>query len=132
MSYGLAVYKFTEGELAAPDIAVVRALLAPYRAALEEDSVGDTDFWIRAADGGEAEISVVDDIISIERPSPGQVKEIIAELANRLRAGILTPRGSFLFREDCRAHLPEGLEADAVFVTEITREALESVEPGAK
>lgn len=38
------------------------------------------------------------------------------------------PRGGFVFREDSRGHLPEGMENDSVFVPGMTREILEDVE----
>ena len=130
MSYGLGIYRFVDGELSPPDMDIVRAVLAPYDAASERTTADDTDFWIRAADGGEADLSVFDNIIGVDRPAPGEIRGVIAELADRLGAGILTPRGTILCREDGRGHLPEGLEKDAVFVSKITREALEAVEAG--
>ncbi|WP_232838770.1 hypothetical protein [Streptomyces geranii] len=123
------MYKFVDGEITPPDMDVVRAIVAPYDAAPEK-AANALDFWIRAADGGEAELSVADNVIGVDRPALGEIRGIIAELANRLGAGILTPRGTFLFREDSRAHLPEGLGDDAIFVPEITRETLEAVEAG--
>jgi hypothetical protein len=69
-------------------------------------------------------------MIGVDRPALGEIRGIIAELADRLGAGVLTPRGTFLFREDSRAHLPDGMENDSVFVPEITRKALEAVETG--
>lgn len=130
MSYSLGMYKFVDGELALPDMDVVRTVLAPYVAAPEKSTVEGIDFWIRAADGGEAELSVLDNMIGVDRPALGEIRGIIAELADRLGAGVLTPRGTFLFREDSRAHFPDGMENDSVFVPEITRKALEAVETG--
>lgn len=128
MSYGLGLYKFVDGELVPPDMDVVRAVLAPYDAAPGKSTTDDLEFWIRTGDGGEAELSMFDNMIGVERPSLGQIRDIIAELADRIGAGVLTPRGVFVFREDSRGHLPEGMEKDSVFVPEITREALEDVE----
>lgn len=48
-------------------------------------------------------------------------------LADRLGSGILIPNGTFLCREAMRAHLPEGMENESVFVPEITREVFERV-----
>lgn len=129
MSYNLSLYRFLDGEPAEPDMDVVRAVLSPCDAAPEKAAEGDTEFWIRAADGSEAEVFVFGGGfgggISVERPQTGDVWKIIIELAERLGAGILIPDGTFLCREDMRGHLPEGLESDAVFVPEITLEVCE-------
>lgn len=127
MSYGLSLYKFVGGEPVRPDIDVVRAILSPHEAAPERATGDDTEFWIRASDGSEAEVDVVDCVIGVERPQAGDVWKIIIELANRASGAILIPTGTFLCREDMRAHLPEGMENDSVFVPEITLEAFESV-----
>ncbi|MEV5788036.1 hypothetical protein AB0L42_45025 [Streptomyces sp. NPDC052287] len=128
MSYSLGLYKFVDGELVSPDMDVVRAVLAPYGAVPGKSTADDMDFWIRTDDGGEAELSVSDNMVGVERPSLGQIRDVIAELADRIGAGVLTPHGIFVFREDSRGHLPEGMENDSIFVPEITREALEDVE----
>ncbi|MEU2154173.1 hypothetical protein ABZ532_03945 [Streptomyces sp. NPDC019396] len=125
MSYSLSFYSFSDGELSEPDMDVVRSLLSPHAAAPERTTGADTEFWIRAADGSEAEVNVFENIIGVERPQVGDVWKIIIELADRLGAGILIPNGTFLCREDMRAHLPEGMEDDSVFVPEITLEAFE-------
>ncbi|MFF3616173.1 hypothetical protein [Streptomyces sp. NPDC002580] len=128
MSYSLGLYRFVDGELVPPDMDVVRTVLAPYGVVPGKSTANGMEFWIRADDGGEAELSVSDNIIGVERPAMGEIRGVIAELADRIGAGILTPRGAFLFREDSRDHLPEGMKNDSVFVPEITREALEGVE----
>ncbi|MFE9023171.1 hypothetical protein ACFYNL_32010 [Streptomyces sp. NPDC007808] len=127
MSYSLTFCRFSEGELTEPDMAEVRAVLSPYDTAPEEMTDGATEFCIRAADGSAAEVSVFDGIIGVERPQAGDVWKIIIELADRLGSGILIPDGTFLCREDMRAHLPEGMESDSVFVPEITLEAFERI-----
>ncbi|MGI5377541.1 hypothetical protein ACQEV2_25525 [Streptomyces sp. CA-251387] len=66
-------------------------------------------------------------VIGVERPQVGDVWKVIVELADRLGAGILIPHGTFLCREDMRAHLPEGMENDSVFVPEINLEVFERV-----
>ncbi|MFD4139413.1 hypothetical protein [Streptomyces sp. NPDC058572] len=124
MSYSLGIHQFADGEPVQPDMDVVQEVLAPYDAAPEKPRTDE--FWIRAADGGEAELFVSDDVIAVERPALGEIRGIIAELADRLGAVILTPRGTLLCREDSRAHLPTGLEDAAVFVAGITREALDA------
>lgn len=127
MSYSLSFYSFSQGDLAEPDMDVVRSVLSPHAAAPGKTTDGDTEFWIRAADGSEAEVNVFESVIGVERPQVGDVWKIIIELADRLGAGILIPNGTFLCREDMRPHLPEGMEEDSVFVSEITLEAFERV-----
>ncbi|MFE0099838.1 hypothetical protein [Streptomyces sp. NPDC059009] len=127
MSYSLSLYKFQNGVPVPPDRDQVRAILAPYDAAPEKTTGDSTEFWIRAADGSEVEVDVVDCVIGIERPQPGAVWKIIIELADRASGAVLIPDGTFLCREDMRPHLPEGMEGDSVFVPEITIEAFERV-----
>jgi hypothetical protein len=127
MSYSLGLYRFADGELAGLDTDVVRAVLSPFRAAPEKVSDDGGEFWIRASDGSEAEVGVHERFIGVERPQAGDVWKVVIELADRLGAGILIPDGTFLCHEGMRAHLPEGMEDDAVFVPEITLEAFEGV-----
>ncbi|MFG2438846.1 hypothetical protein [Streptomyces sp. NPDC048508] len=128
MSDSFGLYKFVDGELVPPDVDVVRAVLAPYGSVPGEPTTDRMDFWIRTDDGGEADLSVSSTMVGVERPALGKIRGVIAELADRLGAGVLTPRGTFLFREDSRGHLPEGMENDSVFVPEITGQALGDVE----
>ncbi|GHB99551.1 hypothetical protein GCM10010348_19780 [Streptomyces anthocyanicus] len=125
MSYHLGLYRFTDGEPAEPDRDAVRAVLSPVRAGQEKDDDGATEYWIRAADGSEAEIGVFAEFISVERPQVGDVWRIVIELADRLRAGVLLPDGTFLCPEEMRAHLPEGMESSSVFVPAVTLAAFE-------
>ncbi|MEV5433357.1 hypothetical protein [Streptomyces sp. NPDC052701] len=126
MSYNLSLYRFSHGEPAEPDMDVVRAVLSPFRAADEKTGDGATEYWIRAADGSEAEVGVFERLVSVENPQAGDVWKIIIELADRLGAGILVPDGTFLCPEDMRTHLPEGMEDDSVLVPQITLEAFEN------
>ncbi|WP_217142618.1 hypothetical protein [Streptomyces sp. AC627_RSS907] len=125
MSYNLSLYRFSDGELAEPDMDVVRAVLSPVRAGPEKVSDGATEYWIRAADGSEAEVGVYERVISVENPQAGDVWKIVIELTDQLGAGILIPNGTFLCQEEMRAHLPEGMENDSVFVPAITLGAFE-------
>ncbi|NEB15438.1 MULTISPECIES: hypothetical protein [Streptomyces] len=125
MAYSLGLYSFSDGELAAFDMDVVRAVLSPVAAVPEEVIDGATECWIRAADGSEAEVSVSGGLICVIRPQAGDVWKIIVELADRLRAAVLLPDGTLLCREETRGHLPEGMEHDAVLVPEITLAAFE-------
>ncbi|MGC9437594.1 hypothetical protein [Streptomyces sp. WG5] len=127
MSYNLSLYRFSDGELARPDMDAVRAVLSPARAEPEKVSDGATEFWIRAADGSEAEVGVFERFISVENPQAGDVWKIVVELTDQLGAGILVPNGTFLCPEDMRAHLPEGMERDSSFIPAITLEAIERV-----
>ncbi|MFF4355375.1 hypothetical protein [Streptomyces sp. NPDC001604] len=113
-----------DGEPVRPDKDVVRAILSPHEAASEKATGDNSECWIRASDGSEAEVDVVDCVIGVERPQAGDVWKIIIELANRASGAILIPPGTFLCREDTRALLPEGMENDSLFVPEITLEAL--------
>ncbi|MGH4032045.1 hypothetical protein ACQB60_24275 [Actinomycetota bacterium Odt1-20B] len=122
MSYSLSLYKFQNGVPVPPDRDQVRAILAPYSAVPERTTGDSAEFWVRAADGSEVEVDVVDCVIGIERPQVGAVWRIIIELADRASGAILIPDGTFLCREDMRSHLPEGMEADSVFVPVITVE----------
>ncbi|MFB7651677.1 MULTISPECIES: hypothetical protein [unclassified Streptomyces] len=126
MGYALGLYRFSDGEMAEFDMDVVRAVLSPVAAVPEGVIDGATEYWIRAADGSEAEVSVSGGRISVIRPQVGDVWKIIIELADRLRVAILLPDGTFLCREEMRGHLPEGMEHDAVLVPEITLAAFES------
>lgn len=125
MSYSLSLYRFSDGELVQPDMNVVRTVLSPVRAGREKASDGATEHWIRATDGSEAEVEVFEDFISVENPQSGDVWKIVIELTDRLGAGILIPSGAFLCPEGMRAHLPEGMEEDSVFVPAITPAAFE-------
>ncbi|MFD7608986.1 hypothetical protein ACFWAN_53275 [Streptomyces mirabilis] len=105
MSYSLGFYRFLDGEPAKPDMDVVRAVLSPCDAAPEKAAEDDTEFWIRAADGSEAEVFVFDSGIGVERPQAGDVWKIIIELADRLGAAIVIPDGTLLCRKPWRAML---------------------------
>ncbi|ANB06216.1 hypothetical protein SAM40697_2256 [Streptomyces ambofaciens] len=124
MSYSLSLYRFSDGELAPPDLDAVRAVLSSVRAGPKTGD-GATEHWIRAADSSEAEVGVFDNFVSVENPQAGDVWKIIIELTDRLGAGILLPSGAFLCPEGMRAHLPEGMEDDAAFVPAITLAAFE-------
>ncbi|MFE2439433.1 hypothetical protein [Streptomyces sp. NPDC059409] len=125
MSYSLSLYRFSGGELAEPDMDVVRAVLSPVRAGREKVGDGVTEYWIRAADGSEAEVGIFESFVSVENPQAGDVWKIVIELTDRLGAGILIPSGAFLCPEGMRAQLPKGMEDDSVFVPAITLAAFE-------
>ncbi|AXL88420.1 hypothetical protein C4J65_08820 [Streptomyces sp. CB09001] len=125
MSYHLSLYSFMNGELTTPDVSTVQAVLSPVRVGQVGTSGGSTEYWIRATDGSEAEVGVHEEFISVENPQSGDVWKIVTELTDRLGAGILIPNGVFLCPENMRAHLPEGMEDDSVFVPAITLAAFE-------
>ncbi|MEU1536199.1 hypothetical protein [Streptomyces fagopyri] len=132
MSYSPSIYKFLEGsDMPVPlDTDVVRAVLSPYdvgdsRLAVMED--GHLQYWVRAADGSEAEIFADETGISVERPHSGSgVFAIVAELASRLQAVIFEPcEGVFLCGTEARAQLPAHMQEEVVLI-EMTGEAVEA------
>ncbi|WP_188272742.1 hypothetical protein [Streptomyces sp. CBMA152] len=82
----MGIHKFVNGEPVPPDLNMVFEVLAPYDAAPERATGNPRNFWIRAADGSEAEVFVDDAVITVERPQGGDVFRIVAELADRLGA----------------------------------------------
>ncbi|MER5603713.1 hypothetical protein [Streptomyces sp. NPDC002265] len=132
MSYSPSIYKFVEGsDTPVPlDMDVVRAVLGPYEigdqtlTAMED---GRLQYWVRAADGSEAEIFVDEAGIQVERPHSGSgVFAIVAELASRLEAVIFEPReGVFLCATEAHVHLPADMREDAVLI-EMTGAAVEA------
>jgi len=131
MSYSPSIYKFADGgEMPVPlDMDLVRAVLEPHDVGNPQLTVGEDgglQFWIRASDGSEAEISADETGILVERPHAGGVFAIVAELVSRLGAVIIDPsRGRAVCREAEYAHLPSGMKEDAV-VIEMTGEAVEA------
>ncbi|WP_393073305.1 hypothetical protein [Streptomyces sp. LN704] len=132
MSCSPSIYKFLEGsDTPVPlDMDVVRAVLSPYdvgdpKLTVMED--GHLTYWVRAADGSEAEIFADETGISVERPHSGSgVFAIVAELASRLEAVIFEPReGVFLCGTEAHAHLPANMQEEVVLI-EMTGEAVEA------
>ncbi|WP_416970971.1 hypothetical protein [Streptomyces sp. 4F14] len=124
MSWGPSIYRFAEGgeSTVPPDPAVVRDVLGPY--AVVEPS--DAEYWVRAEDGGEAEFFVDAYGITVERPQPGGVFGLVAELAVRLGAVVVEPGGHVACRaQEDVARLPESLREGAI-VIEMTGPALEA------
>ncbi|MDA4887048.1 hypothetical protein PFZ55_09105 [Streptomyces sp. MS2A] len=117
MACSLGLYSFSDGESSAFDM---DAVLSPVAAVPEEVTDGAAEYWIHAADGSEAEVSVCGGLICVTRPQAGDVWRIVIEPADRLRAAVLLPDGTLLCREETRGHLPGGTEDDAVLVPEIT------------
>ncbi|MFF2384574.1 hypothetical protein [Streptomyces sp. NPDC058108] len=132
VSYSPSIYKFLEGgDMPVPlDMDVVRAVLSPHDVGDPQLTVledGHLQYWIRAADGSEAEIFADESGISVERPHSGSgVFAIVAELAARLQAVIIEPsEGVFLCGTEAHAHLPANMREEAVLI-EMTGEALEA------
>lgn len=121
MGYGISLHRFVEGEPESLDERVTREVLAPHAVNADQDS---EEMLIRAADGGEAEVTVSADGISVHRFASGAVLDIVAELADRLGAAIVAPDGVLVSGEEQRANLPEGLRNGAV-VVEMTGPALQ-------
>ncbi|MGA5870350.1 hypothetical protein [Streptomyces cinereoruber] len=113
MGYGLSLHRFAGGEPQVLDDRVVRDVLAPHVVAASPDA---TEVVIRTADGGEAELHVTTDGISVHRFPPGDVLNVVAELADRLGATVLLPDGALVRDEPQRANLPDGLRETAAVV----------------
>ncbi|WP_431962429.1 hypothetical protein [Actinacidiphila sp. bgisy160] len=135
MGWSPLIFTFVDGA-AVPvpvDLALVRAVLEPHdvgdpRLTARED--GGLQFFVRAADGGEAEIFVGERDIMVSRPHAGEVFGIVAELVSRLGAVVLDPGGvGVVCRAEEYAHLPAGMR-DAAVVVEMTGEALEAALTG--
>ncbi|MGI5199034.1 hypothetical protein ACQEVY_36285 [Streptomyces sp. CA-288835] len=91
------------------------------------DEGGALQFWIRAADGSEAELIADKNSVLVLRPHRGAVFDIIAELVSRLGAVVIDPTwGRAACREEERAHLPTEMQEEAI-VIEMTGEALASL-----
>ncbi|MFE1308079.1 hypothetical protein [Streptomyces sp. NPDC058755] len=136
MSYSPSIYKFVEGSDAPVplDMRVVRAILTPYDVGDPAHTVmgdGRLHYWVRAADGSEAEIFVDRTGIQVERPHSGPgVFAIVAELAARLEAAIFDPsRGTFFCGAEAHAHLPADMRQEAVPI-DMTGEAVEAALTG--
>ncbi|MFG2718454.1 hypothetical protein ACGFW5_09155 [Streptomyces sp. NPDC048416] len=113
MGYGLSLHRFVNGEAATLDERVVHEVLDPH---VVNTGQSDTELLIRAADDGEAEVNVSADGISVHRFPPGEVLDIVAELASRLGAAIALPDGMLLGAEEQRANLPDGLRELAIVI----------------
>ncbi|MFJ3782255.1 hypothetical protein [Streptomyces sp. NPDC090093] len=126
MGYGLSLHRFAGGEPQALDDRVVRAVLAPHVVAASPDAA---EVVIRTADGGEAELHVTTDGISVHRFPPGDVVDVVAELADRLGATVLLPDGALVRDETRRTDLPDGLHETAA-VIEMTGRGLRAALDG--
>ncbi|NED77111.1 hypothetical protein G3I51_33310 [Streptomyces sp. SID9944] len=121
MGYGLSLHRFADGEAETLDGPATREVLEPHVVNGDWDA---GELLVRAADGGEAEVNVSADGVSVDRFPPGGFLDIVAELANRLGAAVLLPDGVLVSGEERRADLPEGLRDSAV-VIEMTGPGLE-------
>ncbi|WP_151478509.1 SMI1/KNR4 family protein [Streptomyces albicerus] len=123
MSSSIYLYRFVGGEPVPPDPNVIRAVLEPHAVNNYDAS---QDVWIRAADGYEAEVFIHEHSITFDRPGPGGIFDILAELAVRLDATIIAPGGPIILRgEEDRAHLPESVRDGAVVVEDLSGAAIE-------
>ncbi|GGT72130.1 hypothetical protein [Streptomyces lateritius] len=135
MAWSPLIFTFVDGGGAPvpPAMAVERAVLEPHEVGDPRLTVGEdgtSGFWIRASDGGEAEMSADRYGILISRPHAGAVHGIVAELVSRLGAVVIDPsRAGVVRRAEERAHLPADTRDDAV-VIEMTGEALEAALTG--
>ncbi|WP_167161299.1 hypothetical protein [Streptomyces sp. MBT27] len=113
MGHGLSLHRFVSGEAATLDERVIHEVLDPH---VVNTGQNDTKLLIRAADGGEAEVDVSADGISVHRFPPGGVLDIVAERASCLGAAIALSDGMLLGTEEQRANLPDGLGELAVVI----------------
>ncbi|MET9498597.1 hypothetical protein [Streptomyces sp. NPDC006552] len=128
MSFGLTLYRFSGGELAGLSADAIRDFLARHSDLRTGVSTGPEEFRIRAHDGSEAELSLCDGVLAVERPQAGAVWDVLIGLVTHIGAGILLPDGAFLCPEGMRGELPDGMADDAaVCVPEITLDAVERI-----
>ncbi|GGU44050.1 hypothetical protein [Streptomyces violascens] len=113
MGHGLSLHRFVDGEAESLDERVIREVLTPHAV---NSGQNDTELLIRAADGGEAEVDVSTDGISVHRFPHGGILDIVAELADCLGAAIALPGGVLVSGEEQRVNLPDGLRDMAVVV----------------
>lgn len=121
MGYGISLHRFVDGEPETLDERVTREVLAPHAVNPDQDT---EEMLIRAADGGEAEVNMSADGISVHRFPSGGVLDIVAELADRLGAAVVLPDGVLVSGEEQRANLPYGLR-DMAVVVEMTGPSLQ-------
>ncbi|MFD9793320.1 hypothetical protein ACFWXK_20500 [Streptomyces sp. NPDC059070] len=133
MSHELWIHKFVDGEAVAPGMGVIKAVLQPHSVKSTPPVVRDDEsiaIWIRASDGGEAELVASESGIVVDRPAGGEILGIIAELVSQLGAVIIDPRdGAFICGAEERVHLPAEYQQDAVII-EMTGPALQDVTTG--
>ncbi|WP_167152777.1 hypothetical protein [Streptomyces sp. MBT27] len=123
MGYAISLHRFVDGEAETLDERVIREVLAPHAANAGQDA---NELLVRAADGGEAEMDVSGDGVSVHRFPLGGILDIIAELTDRLGAAIALPDSVLLGTEEQRANLPDGLR-DMAVVVEMTGPGLQRV-----
>ncbi|MFF4355374.1 hypothetical protein [Streptomyces sp. NPDC001604] len=136
MSYQVWIYKFVkQREDPVPlDKEMVRDILGPHDSGatgLTVDEEGNLQFWVRAADGSSADVTVDEYCISFDRPTRSDNSSgtgafsIVAEVAIKLGAVILDlSNGRTVCRDEEYAHLPPKMRDDAV-VIEMMGEAVE-------
>ncbi|WP_231655676.1 hypothetical protein, partial [Streptomyces clavuligerus] len=120
MGYGISLHRFADGEPETLDERMIRQTLAPCAVDRGEHA---GEMLIRAVDGGETEVNVSADGISVHRFPTGGAVDVVAELANLLGAAVLLPDGALVSSEEQRANLPDGLR-DTAAVIEMTGPAL--------
>ncbi|MFD9817449.1 hypothetical protein [Streptomyces violascens] len=128
MGYAFSLHRFADGDAETLDARVIREVLAPHAVDAAPD---DDELLVRAADGGEAEVNVSADGVSVHRVPRGGMLEIVAELADRLGAVIALPDGFLMGAEEQRASLPDGLRDTAV-VVEMTGAGLQRALDGGR
>ncbi|RST10976.1 hypothetical protein E2C00_28460 [Streptomyces sp. WAC05374] len=126
MGYGISLHRFVDGEPETLDEPVAREVLAHHAANADQDA---EEILIRAGDGGEAEVTLSADGISVHRFPSGGVLDIVAELADRLGAAIVAPDCVLVSSDEQLADLPDGLR-DMATVVAMTGPALQGALEG--
>jgi hypothetical protein len=123
MSRRLFVLRYRNGEPEPLDMELVRDVLAPYIVNADDDLRNGV--LIRTADGHEVDLDVNDVCVAVSRFPPGQFFDILAELVDRVGAGVLSSDMPVIIRQERdRTHLSEDIREVAVVVA-TTRPALE-------
>ncbi|MFJ7157257.1 hypothetical protein ACIQUQ_20205 [Streptomyces sp. NPDC101118] len=118
----LFVIRYRDGEPEPLETETVREVLAPYAVAGAGAGTGPgtgplDGVLIRTPEGHEVDVDVNPWCLGISRFPPGRFFDVLAELADRLRASVVpSDRPVVLRREEDRGHLPREARRDAVVV----------------
>lgn len=111
------VFRFIDGEPAPMDETVIRDVLGPVTVGGMPTVGLPESLDLKAEDGGEAEVYGGAGGLTFTHFSPGQILDLVAELARRSGA-VVMPGGcpAILTSEADRGHLPESFRAEAIVV----------------
>ena len=111
------LWRFVDGEPAPMDETAIRDVLGPVTVGgMPAD--GFPEFWdLEADDGGGSEVYGDGLGLTFNRFSPGEILDLVAELARRTGAGVMPHDCPIMLTSEAdRGHLPESLRAEAVVV----------------